>query len=258
MRRRVLIVVFALFLGGLSAMAVVVYAHGADRRAVADRKGVWVLLAQDRIPRGTSGAQIRSGNLAERVLMPAATVPEGALDAIDGKLTGLRLSADLAPDQMLMRGLFADEDDMTAARAGVPDGKLAVSVEVTMAPGVAEKVTAGDTVTVFVTYPKDYPPSSQKTRVLLPEATVISIATGPPSDVTPSPTTSSRVSVSGRSNRQNASYPATLAVDQGQATRLVHAAQTGSIYLGLVGVDATVGPSAAVDYGNIWPKAATR
>ena len=44
-----------------------------------------------------------------------------------------------------------------------------------MAPGVAEKVTAGDTVTVFVTYPKDFPPSGQKTRVLLPEATVISV-----------------------------------------------------------------------------------
>jgi pilus assembly protein CpaB len=260
MRRRVLIVLFALVLGGLSAMAVLVYAHGADRRAVAGREGVWVLLAHDRIPKGTTGAQIRAGKLAERVLMPAATVPEGALDEFDAQLDGLRLAADLAPDQMLMRGLFAGADDMTAAQAGVPDGKLAISVEVSMAPGVAEKVASGDTVTVFVTYPKDYPPSQQKTRVLLPEATVISIATGPPSDVTPSPTTSSRLSVSGRTtSRQRAdSYPATLAVDQSQATRLVHAAQTGLIYLGLIGVDASVAPSAAVDYGNIFSDGVTR
>ncbi|MEV6632392.1 RcpC/CpaB family pilus assembly protein [Actinoplanes sp. NPDC051470] len=252
MRRRVLIVLVALVLGGLSAMAVLVYARGADRRAVADRQGVWVMLAQDRIPRGTTGAEIRSGKLAERVLMPASTVPEGALTDIDGKLDGRRLSADLLPDQMLMRGLFTGPGDVPAAQVGVPDGKLAVSVEVTMAPGVAEKVTAGDTVTVFVTYPKDYPPSGQKTRVLLPEATVISIANGPPSDVTPAPTASSRLSVLNR--RPADSYPATLAVDQSQATRLVHGAQTGLIYLGLIGAGTSINPSAAVDYDNIWPK----
>ncbi|MFG1608919.1 Flp pilus assembly protein CpaB [Actinoplanes sp. NPDC049265] len=253
MRRRVLIVLAALVLGGLSAMAVLVYARGADRRAVAGREGVWVLLAQDKIPRGTTGEQIRSGRLAGRVLMPAATVPEGALTDIDGKLDSKRLATDLMPDQMLMRGLFTDAGDMD--RAGVPDGKLAVSVAVAMAPGVAEKVTSGDKVTVFVTYAKDDPPSRQRTRVLLPEATVISIDSGPPSDVTPSPATSSRLSVSTRSSsRQADSYPATLAVDQGQATRLVHAAQTGLIYLGLVGADASVGPSAAVNYDNIWPK----
>jgi pilus assembly protein CpaB len=245
MRRRILIVLVALALAGLSAMAVLVYARGADRRAVADRQGVYVLLAHDRIPRGTSAGQIRAGKLAERVLMPSETVPDGALDVMSAGLDPLRLSADLAPDQMLMRGMFTT-DEQTAAQAGVPDDKLAVSIEVTMAPGVAEKVTSGDAVTVFVTYPKDFPPSSQKTRVLLPKATVISIATGPPSDVTPSP------SASRSTKRDTTSYPATLAVDQDEATRLVHAAQTGLIYLGLVGVEATIEPSPAVDYTNIW------
>jgi pilus assembly protein CpaB len=243
MRRRVLIVPLALVLAGLSAMAVLVYARGADRRAVAEREGVYVLLAKERIPRGTSAQQIRTGELAERVLMPSQTVPDGALEELSPGLDALRLSAELAPDQMLMRGTFSSGTE-TAARAGVPDDKIAVSVEVTMAPGVAEKVTAGDAVTVFVTYPRDFPPSSQKTRVLLPRATVISIATGPPGDVTPSP--------SARRNRDTESYPATLAVDQGEATRLVHAAQTGSIYLGLIGAQAEVTPSPAVDYDNIW------
>lgn len=247
MRRRVLIVLVALVLGGLSAMAVLVYARGADRRAVADREGVYVLLAKDRIEKGTSGAQIRAGELAERVLMPAGTVPEGALEDFDD-VDRLRLSTDLAPDQMLMRGLFTDRfGDTTAAQAGVPNGKLAVSVQVSMAPGVAEKVTAGDEVTVFVTYPRNDPPSAQRTRVLLPSVTVISIATGPPSDVAPSP------SASGRAGTRRADgYPATLAVDQDEATRLVHAAQTGSVYLALLGVDAPVTPSAAVDYNNMW------
>ena len=43
------------------------------------------------------------------------------------------------------------------------------------------------------------------------------------------------------------------AVTQDEATRLVHAAQTGLIYLGLAGVKVSVAPSAAVDYSNLWP-----
>jgi pilus assembly protein CpaB len=119
---------------------------------------------------------------------------------------------------------------------------------VTMAPGVAEKVAPGDRVTVFVTYPRDKAPSEQKTRVLLAAADVISITTGQPSDVTPSPSASRRASAS-----SDQTYPATLAVDPLDATRLVHAAQTGLVYLGLVGAKTQVTPSAAVDYDSLWP-----
>lgn len=247
MRRRVLIVLAALVLAGLSAMSVLVYARGVDRRAVAGRDGVWVLLADGRIPAGTTGAQIRQKKLAERVLMPAETVPTGTLTSMDSALDKLRLSADLQPQQLLMRGLFTGVD--AAAGAGVPDGKLAVSIEVTMAPGVAEKVAAGDEVTVFVTYPKDLPPSGQKTRILLPRASVISISTGPASDVAPSPSPSKTSSTRTTSK----TYPATLAVNQQEAVRLVHAAQTGLIYLGLVGAGTDVTPSSAVDYDSLWP-----
>jgi len=235
----------ALLLAGLSAIAVAGYAGGADRRAVADRKAVWVLLAGKRIPAGTTGAQIRAGQLADRVRMPAGTVPAGTLGTLDTSLDNLRLTADLAPRQLLLRGQFGPGAGDTAGTIGVPDGKLAISVEVTMAPGVADKVTAGDQVTVFVTYPRDQPASAQQTRILLPAATVLSITTGPPSDVRPSPSPSSR-------SVKQQSYPATLAVDQQDAVRLVHAAQTGLIYLGLAGAEAAVSPAPAVDYSSLW------
>lgn len=75
MRRRILIALTALVLAGVSAAALLVYAKGVDRRAVAVRQGVWVLLAAKRIPAGTTGAQIRRQGLADKVLMPAETVP---------------------------------------------------------------------------------------------------------------------------------------------------------------------------------------
>jgi pilus assembly protein CpaB len=246
MRRRVLIVLAALMLAGLSGVAILLYARGVDQRAVDARRAVPVLLAEERIPAGTTGAQIRRGKLARKVVMPAGSVPEGALTAVDGTLDSLVLTADLQSDQLLLRGQFGRANGNTAATVGVPDGKLAVSVEVTMAPGVAEKVASGDRVTVFVTYPKDAAPSEQKTRILLPAATVISITTGQPSDVKPT-TGSSR----GGNSR---AYPATLAVDQDEAVRLVHAAQTGAVYLGLLGDTTKVSPSPGVDYDSLWPK----
>ena len=245
MRRRVLIALAALLLAGLSAAAVGVYARGADWRAVAARRPVWVLLAADRIPAGTTGAQIRSRKLAERVQMPAETVPAGTLGTLDASLNTLRLTADLAPRQLLLRGQFGTGAAKTADDAGVPDRKLAIAVEVTMAPGVADKVAEGDRVTVFVTYPRDQPASDQQTRILLPAATVLSITTGTPSDVTPSPSPSDW-------NAERVSYPATLVVDQQDAVRLVHAAQTGLIYLGLAGAKASVSPAPAVDYSSLW------
>jgi pilus assembly protein CpaB len=247
MRRRVLIVLAALMLAGLSAVGVAVYARGVDQRAVADREPVWVLLAAARIPAGTTGAQIRARKLADRVRMPAETVPRGTLGSLDASLDTLRLTADLAPKQLLMRGQFGTGTGDTAQTVGIPDGQLAVSVEVTMAPGVAEKVAAGDKVTVFVTYPRDQPAGAQQTRILLPVATVLSITTGPPSDVAPSPAASRR-----SSSAAAQSYPATLAVDPQDSVRLVHAAQTGLIYLGLVGAKATVSPAPAVDYKSLW------
>ncbi|AGZ39650.1 Flp pilus assembly protein CpaB [Actinoplanes friuliensis] len=247
MRRRILIVLAALVLAGLSGTALLLYARGVDQRAVDGRKAVSVLLAEERIPAGTTAAQIREKKLARTVVMPADSLPDDTVGSLDKSLDGLALSADLQPDQLLLRGQFSRPDTDSSAAVGVPDGDLGVSVEVTMAPGVAEKVAAGDKVTVFVTYPKDARPSDQKTRILLPDATVISITTGPPSDVTPAPTST-------RNNRAVAqSYPATLAVDQDDAVRLVHAAQTGSIYLGLLGETTKVSPSPGVDYDSLWP-----
>jgi pilus assembly protein CpaB len=246
MRRRILIALTALVLAGVSAAALLVYAKGVDRRAVAGREAVWVLLAAKRIPAGTTGAQIRTQGLAQKVLMPAQTVPKDSLHTYDPGLDKLKLTADLQPEQLLMRGQFSVTGPQAPVTAGVPDGKIGVTIAVSTAPGVAAKVAPGDQVTVFVTYPRDKAPSEQKTRVLLASASVISITTGQPTDVGPSPSASRKAS-------GDQTYPATLAVDQLDATRLVHAAQTGLVYLGLVGAKTQVTPSAAVDYDSLWP-----
>lgn len=248
MRRRILIVLAALVLAGLSGVSMLLYARGVDQRALDGRRAVTVLLADKAIKAGTTGAEIRRSGLAHPVVMPAGSVPEGALTGMDASLDALSLTSDLAPQQLLLRGLFGSGRTSSAAVVGVPVGQLAVTVDVALAPGVAQKVAAGDKVTVFATYPKGKPPQEQQTRVLLTSAMVISTSEGQPSDVTPTPTASKR-----STQQQNrGSYPATLAVSPADAPRLVHAAQTTQLYLGLLGDGTAMSQGTAVDLDSLW------
>ncbi|OJF11357.1 RcpC/CpaB family pilus assembly protein, partial [Couchioplanes caeruleus] len=188
MKRRLLAVLVAAVLAGVGCLAVVAYVRGADQRALAGREAVWVLVSTRRIPAGTTAAGIRGGGYTEKVAMPAGTVPGTALGEVDAKLDGLVLTADLLPSQLLLRGMFAEPSQVTGGLA-VPDGKLAVSVQVTAAARVAGYVRPGSRVAVFTTFtmregrgrvPAGDGLSSgheynQATRMLLPRVEVIAV-----------------------------------------------------------------------------------
>src|SRR4051794_19326740 len=109
MTRRIMPLLLALVLAGLGTAAVLVYVATADARALKGKKAVTVLLAAQRIPAGTTAAQLRSGELLEQVQMPVDAVPPDALGAVESELDQLVLTADLAPRQMLLRGQFGPE-----------------------------------------------------------------------------------------------------------------------------------------------------
>ncbi|GAB2625698.1 hypothetical protein Aab01nite_16040 [Paractinoplanes abujensis] len=253
MRRRLVLLGVAALLALLSAVAVVAYARGADRRAVEGKKGTWVLLATATIPSGTTGAQIRSKRLVRQVLMPAETVPSGALTKLDSALDLRKLNADLAPDQMLLSRQFEVAVKPTASPAPtfkVPADRLAVSVQLGVAPQVAGNVKRGDRVAVFLTTPKqDTDSNPQKTSVLLPKVTVLSVgestepaqapvvvqksgAAAVMSSAVPSPSVGS--------TEQLIRYVVTLAVTAEQAEELVNGYNRGLLHLGLLGAKATV------------------
>jgi pilus assembly protein CpaB len=253
MRRRIVMLAVAFVLAILSAVAVVAYARTADRRAVEGKKGTWVLLATARIPTGTTGAQIRSKRLVRQVLMPAQAVPSGALSKLDSTLDAKALNAELQPDQMLLSRQFETGIKPTVKPAPtfkVPADRLAVSVELGIAPQVAGNVKRGDKVTVFVTVPRvESEVRPQKTWVVLPQATVLSVGEsavpkGSPiviqpsgaaalvPTVMPSPTSTDAV--------QLERYVVTLAVTATQAEELVNGYNRGLLHLGLLGASASV------------------
>ncbi|MCU7728346.1 RcpC/CpaB family pilus assembly protein [Actinoplanes sp. KI2] len=269
MRRRLLAVLVAAVLAGIGCIAVVGYVRGADQRALAGRQAVWVLISTQRIPAGTSAATIRGGGYTERVAMPAETVPATALGKLDTQLDTLVLSADLPPSQLLLRGMFAEPSEVTGGLP-VPDGKLAVSVQVTAAGRVAGYVRPGSRVAVFSTFTMregrgrvpagdglssghDY---NQATRVLLPRVEVIGVGErGVSGAATAGDSTAAASGGDGSSAAAKAGVTmlVTVAVSQQEAEKLVHVSLTGTLSLALLDDTATVEPDAGVDNNTLFP-----
>ena len=63
MTRRILTIVLAIVLAIIGTGAVLIYAKGADQRALAGQKAVTVLVATQQIPAGTSASTARANGM---------------------------------------------------------------------------------------------------------------------------------------------------------------------------------------------------
>jgi pilus assembly protein CpaB len=258
-RRRVLILFAAVLLAVISGVSLLSYVRGADRRAVAGKQGVSVLIATQRIPADTSGADVRK--LTESILVPAETVPTGALTSWDSSLDGLRLTAPMEASQLLLRPLFQTPTPSASPsrRLTVPPDRLAVTVALSIAPQVAGDVTTGDEVTVYASCPlepKDTDPPPQ-TRALLPRTEVIAIgeAPEPAAGSSPGPSASQQSDLLGTGDGPAVTgerYVVTLAVGATDAQRLVHASRYCALYLAMLGATVKVTPGGGVDTDGLY------
>jgi pilus assembly protein CpaB len=257
MRRRLLILAAAAILAVFSGLAVVAYAGSADRRALDGREGKWVLLATGTIPAHTTVAQIRSRQLVRQVLMPAETVPSGALSKLEPAQDTLSLNAPIQADQMLMRGQFQTPATPSPTPTfKIPNGKIAVSVLLSVAPQVAGNVEPGDDVAVFCmvkSKDKRYPDDLRKyTITLIPKATVITVGEAPAVNASPTPTPSASATgalssglvpdATTDTSTALSRYVVTLAVSENDAQNLITGAGQNSLYLGRLGTDAKLSP----------------
>jgi pilus assembly protein CpaB len=259
MKRRLFAVLVAIVLAAVGCLAVVAYVRGADRRALAGREAVWTLVATKRIPAGTTGAQIRDGGYAQRVAMPAASV-----EAIDDQLAALAVTADLQPSQLLLRGMFGESTRVSGGLA-LPDGKLAVSVEMTAAARVAGFVRPGSKVAIFDTFTlrdgKGRVPSGARlsdnyeynhaTRVLLPRVEVLAV--GERGTTGAATSTPAEAGTTKDTAKAGLTLLVTLAANQDEAEKLIHASLTGTLSLALLDDTAAIEPGAGVDNNTLFP-----
>jgi len=256
MKRTLVATIVAVVLALVGAVAVLLYARGSDARALAGQEPVLVLVASERIPAGTTGRAIVDGGLAEQVVMPASSVPADSLSSIDTALQDLVVTADLQARQLVLRGAFGAVEAKTGGLA-MPDGKVAVTVEVAGAADVAGHIDAGAKVAVFDTFTvaesqkaKGRVPAGdglatdhdyvQATRLLLPSVEVLAIGERVPEE-----------EAEAGSGRATANRPSkisiTVAVTQAEAEKLIHATTTGNLYLALLTDSSGVRAGGGVD-----------
>lgn len=164
-RRRLLLVVAAV-IAALGVALVFVYARGADTRAAEKYDTVEVLTASQEILPGESLDDALENGKVQLTHVAKAQLLEGASDDSDPLRDKVALTTIYAGEQLVPVKFGALEDVKAAAVLPIPEGKLAISIEVEDDARVGEFIRAGAQVTIILTRPTD-------SRVLLERVTVL-------------------------------------------------------------------------------------
>ena len=226
MGRRVMAVVAAMVVGLIGVAAVLLYASGADARAVAGQRPQTVFVAQGLVPAGTTAADAVAKGLMVPTKIAARGVPAGALTTVDAATGKLVALTDIAAGDFVIASRFGTTP--TGAKAiQVPDGQVAISVSLTDPGRVGTFVTPGSHIVIYDTYSSTAAGAAggKETRVLLDDVLVIAMGSA---SLTPSaPSSGGQAATTGDL--------VTVALAPDAATKLVHGVQTGTLYAGLRG-----------------------
>ncbi|MDQ1629801.1 MAG: pilus assembly protein CpaB [Actinomycetota bacterium] len=227
MGRRTLLLVAALVVAAVGTSLVFLYVNGVNDRALADQRPVNVLVATKIIAAGTTAEEAeRSASLDLKPVSRGSAAP-GALGDIEAIRTKVAVST-IYPGEQILQQKFSDSAQTSPLV--IPQGKLAVSVSLNDPNRVANFVTPGSDVAVFMTIGDTGAGGLRRTKVLLPKVRVIANGDRTLTSPAPAPGTASQSPVF------------TLAVNQADAQRLILASQLGQLYFALIGGQAVVNP----------------
>ncbi|MEP7053638.1 MAG: Flp pilus assembly protein CpaB [Actinomycetota bacterium] len=279
MTRRIVLFIVALLLATLGMLAVLVYVRDADSRAVAANSPVTVVVAKSEIAEGTTVEEALSkGDLATQEFAASAVPSEAARTT--SEFSGQALTT-IYKGQIVAPTLFGSPP-AAPLKFPIPAGKMALAIQVSDAQHVGQFLEPGAHVAVFDTFTSStgdkgpWTPSgdglsqnfdnNQATRLLLDRVDVLAVgatttvvAQNSSSPDTSSPGTGSKDKTASDAAKSAAATPVattsvllTLAVDQAQAQKLIHASQTGSLYFTLLSDSYTPKPAPGVDNRNLF------
>lgn len=236
-------IVFALIAG----VVVFAYTAGADRRALAGQEPRDVLISKSVVPLGKTLGQALDAGLVELTQVPARSLPDGAVTAVTTANRGLYALAPVPAGQVLLLANFGPELPQTGGLR-VAAGELAVTVELNDPARVADFLNPGAEIAIFATsevLAAGTATTISSTRIIVSPATVLAIGS-----VTGSG------GASGEQNPEAAERKAlvTVSVTQAEAERIVHAVQTGKLYLGLLGEGTIVAKPPVITNQSLYGK----
>jgi len=238
MGRRVLVVLAAVVVALIGVVAVVVYAQGADARAVADQQPQTVYIAKALVPAGTTAAEAVATGLIVPTQVAAKGLPLGALSTVDAATGKLLALTDIAPGEFVTASRFGTTP-LGQKAIQVPDGQVAISLALSDPARVGAFVSPGSHIVIYDTY---VPPvaaagttaaaagaaAAKQTRVLLDDVLVIAMG---------STTLTPPAATEGAAQPAAAGALVTVALPPALAAKLVQGIQTGTLYAGLRGTD---------------------
>jgi len=226
----------AIVLAVVSAMALVVYANSADRRALSEQAPVPVYVASRKIEQGESieeaAGKIRVASLPRKALAENAV---RALSQISGRVAAV----DILPGEQLLVGRWVSREEVEGQNLlNVQPGFQAVSVQVDATRQVSGFITPGNRINVFATLTGAG--GVKFSRLLLADIKVLAVGA------------SAQAGSTRPASAQGSLSTVTLEVKDGLVERVVFAAESGSLYLSLVAPGAKPPPSSESNIGNLF------
>ena len=253
--RRMLILVVAVALAGLTAFLTFNYANSADERAFEGAELVSAFLVKKDIPKGFPGERALDEGYIARESMPRKFFPAKAITNAQS-LRGQVAMAPLSVGVPVVEGSFVEPrlaQESFAQRLG--KDMQAVTLAVSDVQGVARLVVPGDHVNLMLT--TDGAPGGpagaggeKETQFVLQNVEVLAV--GNTTTLQPGETAVQAQDLQAGQVKTVDSGLMTFAVPGLDAERVVHASQIGSIHLTLVPPDYTPAPVAPVNRGNLF------
>lgn len=236
----------------------VAYVQSAHNKAGAAESTESVLVATQRIPRGTKATELKGKVQVKEV--PASAAVAGAVHSI-AEIDGAKVAAtDLMPGEQVLADRF--QTPQMLGRQGVPDGMLEVTVKLDPERAVGGTIRPGDTVAVLSSFkpfdlenvpgadPNAPKKSPDTTHIVLHKVLVTNVQTSTaqkdattsaakkPDDTTPDTALKGQLLV-------------TLALDATSVQRVVFSAEFGTLWLSAEPSDAPDGQTRVETLGTV-------
>jgi len=255
----------ARLLGGIAALVIAItgtvllitYVQSADARAMAGTETSEVYVVQAAVPAGTAVSDL-GGSVAKKALPKSTLTADSVTDlnSLGSKVTAVAL---VPGEQLLSSRLVEKESFLGPSRVAVPDGMQEISLKLPIERVVGGKISAGDTVGIFVSLTESTTNGAGQTatqsagtqltfhKVLV---TATQMSNGSPAQQ--DSTQKSGGSLNSSNAQNDGNYLITVARNSVDAERLVYAAEFGKIYLSKEPTGATEGTSGVVDKTKVF------
>jgi pilus assembly protein CpaB len=255
-------------LGGFAALVVAIigtvllitYVQNADQRAMAGTETTEVFVVQKAIPAGTPVSGF-SDSVAKKPIQKS-TLTEGTvtnLTDLGSKVTAVSL----VPGEQLLSSRMVDADAFLGpSRVAVPDGMQEISLKLPIERVVGGKITAGDTVGIFVSLQETSTTGSGDTKTqsagtqltfhkVLVTAAQFSNGSAAQPDAAQEGQSQGSLN-SSNNNQSDGTYLITVARNSVEPERLVYAVEFGKIYLSKEPAQASEGNAGDVEKTKVF------